>query len=97
MILNTTAKPFFAFNVAQKLATHGQLTISKDASNLDAFLQYYDKHRAIVRAVIVDSEDVVVANEIANSVICPVITLDVEIDGVTGRHKFVEFNPLDDE
>lgn len=97
MILNVTAKPFFAFNAAQKLATRGQLTISKDASDLDSFLRYYDEHRAIVRMVIVDPEDVVTANEIANSVDCPVVTLDVEIDGTTGRHAFVEFNPLDDE
>ena len=97
MILNTTYKPYFAFNAVQKLATRGQLTISKDASDIDAFIRYYDEHRAVVRAVIVDPEDVLVANEIANSVHCPVVTLDVEIDATTGRHSFVEFNPLSDD
>lgn len=97
MILNTTDKPFFAFNAAQKLATRGELTVSKDASDVDVFIRYYDEHRVLVRAVIVDPEDVVTANEIANSVDCPVVTLDVEIDIATGRHKFVEFNPLNDD
>lgn len=95
MILNFTNKPFFTFSAAQRLATHGESVITpfQGVKSIYAIYRLLDAYKNVLTKVIIDEDDFVLANEICNAVTCPVVTLDVEIDGETGNVEFIEYNP----
>lgn len=93
MILNTTDKPFFAFSAMQRLATHGEAVTSQHITNIADFDIFYARYRNIVTKVIVDDVDFMLANDICNSVDCPVVTLDIESEVEKGTWEFREYNP----
>ncbi|NLV87549.1 MAG: hypothetical protein GX025_10110 [Clostridiales bacterium] len=93
MILNTTDKPFFAFSAMQRLATHGETVVSQHVQNLDEFDAFYARYRNVASKVIVDDTDFILANDICNSVDCPVVTLDIENIIDRGTWEFREYNP----
>lgn len=97
MILNVTDKPFFAFSAMQRLATHGVrvVTRSRPVRSVDDFYALLDAYENVVTKVIIDKSDFVLANDICNAVTCPVVTLDIEIDAITGNVEFIEYDPYE--
>ena len=93
MILYVTSKLLFEFSAVQRLATHGESVTSQHVTTLDEFDALYHKYRPAVTKIIVDDEDFILANDICNSVNCPVVTLDVERLLDDGEWEFREYNP----
>lgn len=96
MILNLTQKPFHKFNTTQRLATHAQIVLHKPVEHEEEFYEIYDKFKAVITAVIVDSSnnaDIVFNNDVCNYVDnkVKVVTLDTETDAETGVVNFIEY------
>ena len=80
-------------NVAQRLATHGETMATQFVEDFDTFEAFYDRYRTLVRTIIVDKDNFILNNDILNAVTCNVVTLDVEINGDTGEHNFIPYEP----
>ncbi len=94
MILNLTNKPLANFSVYQRLALRGEsvATVSRPVTTLYEFDSYLDRYENILSAIIVDKDiDVVLANDIINSVDVPVVTLDVEYLYDSNTYNFIEY------
>lgn len=91
MILNLTRTPFESFSAVQRLAANGERVVDKHVSSIEEFYDTYDPIEKECKAVIVDEDDVLLNNDIANAVVCPVVTLQVEIDLDKNTHKFLEY------
>lgn len=93
MILNTTDKPFVAFSAMQRLATNGEVVTSQYIKTIEEFDTFYGRYANVVTKVIIDDADFVLANDICNSVDCPVVTLDIESIVDKGTWEFREYSP----
>lgn len=94
MILNLTNKPLANFSVYQRLALQGEsvVTASRPVTTIDEFDSYLDRYENILSAIIVNKDiDVVLANDIINSVDVPVVTLDVEYLYDSNTYNFIEY------
>ena len=96
MILNLTPKPFHKFNTTQRLATHAQIVLHKPVEHEEEFYELYDKFKAVITTVIVDSSDnadIVFNNDVLNYVEekCRVVTLDTVTDAETGAVDFIDY------
>ncbi len=94
MILNVTGKPYHKFTAVQVLAARGRPVVCENISTIDDFDKLMELYRKDVVSVIVDPtpDNLVLNNDICNSVSCEVVTLDVEIDVDTGEHKFILYD-----
>ena len=97
MIINTTKTPLSAFSAAQRLAMRGDRCVHAYVRTSEEFYDVLDNIQEHVSMVIVEntSNRFVLNNDICNSVSCPVVTLDVEIDVEEGhsRHRFLDYDP----
>lgn len=94
MVLNLTNKRLADFSVYQRLALQGEsvVTVSRPVTTIDEFDSYLNRYENILSAIIVDKDiDVVLANDIINSVDVPVVTLDVEYLCDSNTYNFIEY------
>jgi len=92
MIFNTTNVPLEGFTVMQRNALHGESLVSRHVESIDDFERVYRETLVVPTKIIVDKDNVVLANDILNYVGCPVVTLDVEaVDGMNNC-KFIPYD-----
>lgn len=97
MILNTTSKPFIAFNAPQVLACRGERVVARIFQSIDDFYRFYDGgHKHVITTIIVDPLRLEFANDIINHVDYDVrvVTLDVEI--IEGEYSFIDYYDKDE-
>jgi hypothetical protein len=90
MILNVTAKPREYFTCMRRIALKGEPLECKHVTTIEEFERVFEKCKN-VKAVIVDQDNFMLANDILNYVACPVLTLNVEMVGDITNCKFIEY------